>query len=432
VDPQTSFLISLFLLLAAAILAGEIALRLGQTAFAGQLLAGVVLGPAMLGPYIGISTITPQLSAVQFLATFFVLFMAGLQMRPDDIFSMSRSTVALGLSVFFVPFATAFVVVSWADPGLGALTTLFISVAVSITALPVMAILVHEFGLTDTKLGRLVMTTALVNEIVAVTVFGLLLQIRTFGPSNDVVSLAIALLAVFAFLTGVLAIHQLLKSLRETPSWKAAMGRYVGRIRSRQASFAALMVLGLGAALFSQFLGLTFVLGAFYAGILVTPESVGEELYEQVKGMLGIFMWGFFIPLFFAITGLETNFGLIGTVTAVLGLLALLLAAVMSKVAVGAALARAIGWSGPDSLALGFMVNCRGAVEIAMAVILYNEGILNVMWFTIVVTVGIVTTLVAPVGAVAAWKLTPASRSALYQRAPALAPGGLSTHFRSP
>jgi Kef-type K+ transport system membrane component KefB len=192
-------------------------------------------------------------------------------------------------------------------------------------------------------------------------------------------------------------------------------------MRTRQAGFAILIALALLAALFSQYLGLTFIVGAFYAGILVTPESVGTKLYEEVHELLRMFMWGFFIPLFFVIAGLQSNLRLLGSVTVLAGLGALLLIAGASKIGVGAGLSRALGRSGPDSLAVGFMVNCRGAVEIAMAVILYNDGILNTQWFTIVVAVGLVTTFLAPLGAVAAWRSTAAGRAELARRAPSLA-----------
>ncbi|MCI4323793.1 MAG: cation:proton antiporter, partial [Thermoplasmata archaeon] len=107
---QTEFLISLFLLLACALLAGEVALRLGQVGMVGQLIVGVLLGPTLLGPYIGLSTVSPQLSAIQFLATFFLLFMAGLELGPEQVYGMPLSTFLLGLCIFAVPFILTFAV----------------------------------------------------------------------------------------------------------------------------------------------------------------------------------------------------------------------------------------------------------------------------------------------------------------------------------
>ena len=415
---QTEFLISLFVLLGCALVAGELALRLGQLALVGQLLVGVVLGPSLLGPYIGLSTVSPQLSAVQILATFFLLFMAGLEMGPGQLFAMRRSSLALGLGIFFVPFGILLFVVHDVAPTLGLLTASFVGVTLAITALPVMAVMVSELGLLNRELGRVLMAAALVNELSAVTVFAVLLQVDTSGGHVSVISFATALGATALFLGVVFAVYYLLRAIRNRTRWRVATGRFFRTVRSQEAGFALLMVLSLGAALLSQYLGLTFVIGAFYAGMLVTPESVGQQIYEPVRRVLHVFMWGLFIPLFFAITGLQTNLHLLAVSAAASLFVALLLVAMLSKIGVGSLIAKFQKWSAPDSVAIGFLVNSRGAVEIAMAVILLTDGILSTYWFTIVVGVGLICTIVAPIGAVAAWKATPQSKADLLARLP--------------
>jgi Kef-type K+ transport system membrane component KefB len=91
-DTTTNFLVDLFVLFAGSVLAGEVAVRLGQAALVGQLLVGVVLGPTLMGPYLGLTSLTPELSAIQFLATVFILFMAGLEVVPEDIARMGLPT----------------------------------------------------------------------------------------------------------------------------------------------------------------------------------------------------------------------------------------------------------------------------------------------------------------------------------------------------
>ncbi len=420
-DTQTQFLISLFLLLGCALAAGELALRLGQLALVGQLIVGIVLGPTLLGPYIGLSTVSPQLSAVQLLATFFLLFLAGLEMGPGEVYRMPLSTILLGLCIFVLPFLLTFPVVLAVYPGTGQLTALFVAVALSITALPIMAVMVKELGLVGHEMGKVLMGAALVNELTAVTVFAVLLQVYNAGSHATWLSFAMALGSTGLFLAVVFGVYFLLRYARGRRSWTAAAGSFSRTVRSREAGFALIMVLSLGAALLSQYLGLTFVIGAFYAGLLVTPESVGPKTYEGVKSVLYVIMWGLFLPLLFAITGLQTNLRLLLTGPAEVAFLALLVTAMVSKIGVGAGFTRLRGWSGPDSVALGFLVNSRGAVNIAIAVILYTDGILNPLWFTVVVSVGLVCTIVAPVGAIAAWKATPGSRAALFQRVPSLA-----------
>lgn len=421
---QTEFLISLFVLISCAIIAGELALRVGQLALVGQLLVGVLLGPTLLGPFLGLSTVSPYLSTVQWLGTFFLLFLAGVEMGPRQVYGMKRRTLLLGVAIFFVPFVLTFVTALRVAPELGWLTASFLAVTLSITALPVMAVMVKEFGLVDKELGNLVMAAALVNELCAVTVFAVLLQISQAGSHFSWMSLAIALASTGVFLGVMTGAYFILRYGRSHASWIGASRRFFEGVRLREAAFALLMTLSLGAALLSQYLGLTFVIGAFYAGILVSPESVGHKLYDSLRSVLGVIMWGLFLPLFFAITGLQVNLKLLMTSSALLAFAALLVVAMLSKVGVGAAFGRVRKWKAPDAMALGFMANCRGAVEIAMAVILYSDGLLSTFWFTVAVGVGLVCTVVAPIGAVAAWRSSSDTRRELLERAPFLAGRG--------
>ena len=421
---QTEFIVSLFLLLTTALVAGEFVIRLGQPALVGQLITGVILGPYLLGPFYGVTTqtgVSPSLTAIQFLATFLILFMAGMEMGPEDIYGMKLGTFLTGLAVFLVPFGSCFVVAYLVFPGSTLLLLLFIAVTLSITALPIMAVMVSEFGLTGLRLGRMAMTVALVNELVAITVFAVLLQIYNGGGHPTLSSIGIALGSVALFLVVVLLAHRVLVVLHKRDAGQTFAGWAGTVVRYREAGFMILMALALGAALLSQSLGLTFVIGAFYAGILVTPESVGERAYKTAKSALNVVCWGFFIPLFFAITGLQVNLTVFLSIASLGTVLALLATAASAKIGAGAVAAKVQGWDSPNALAFGFMVNSRGAVEIAMAVILLSDGVLTSKLFTVVVAVGMATTILAPIGAIRSWKMTAQSREELAGRMPILA-----------
>ena len=416
IQPQEAFIIALVILLGCALLAGEVALRLGQLPLVGQLIVGVVLGPSLLGPSLGLTGVSPQLGAIQFLATFLLLFMAGLEVDPADVFHIPLSTLLLGLLVFSIPFGLTFVVVVAIYPTLGTILAAFIATTLSITALPIMAVMVREFGLVDRKFGKVVLVAALVNELAAITVFAVLLQLNSAGGATSWAPVLTAIGSTALFLVVVFGAYEVLRRVRRRRAARGATSNITEYFRSREAGFALLMVVSLGAALFSDVLGLTFVIGAFYAGILVTPSAAGPDANKGVQSALGVIMWGFFIPLFFAITGLQTNLRLLWGPVALVAFFALLLVAMVSKIGVGAGFTRLTGWSLPDSFAMGFMINSRGAVGIAMAVILYTDGIISTFWFTIIVAVGVVCTMIAPIGAITSWKSEPTSRADLEER----------------
>jgi Kef-type K+ transport system membrane component KefB len=410
---STSFIVDIFILLSAAVIAGEVANRLGQAALVGQLIVGVILGPTLLGPYIGLTSLSQGLTAIQVLATVFILFMAGLDIVPEQIYRMGFSTVAMGIAVFAVPFAALAVLAALLFGGAGTMTPLFIGLTLSITALPVMGILLVEFGLAKTRMGNLLISTALVNELTAVTVFAVLLQLQG-GSHSDLVAIAIAALSVGVFISVMLSIHMFLRALRGTSWWENARQRISDNWRSKEAGFAILMIAMIGASLFSQYMGLTFVVGAFYAGILVTQETAGPKAHEEASKVFDAMTWGFFIPLFFAFVGVEMNLRLLNTPWIITVFAVLLVAAVATKVGTGFYVARFFKWPRVDALAIGNLVNSRGAVELAMAVILLQDGVFNAQIFTIVAGIGLLTTFMAPIGTNWVWR-SHARRTALLE-----------------
>ncbi|MCI4327361.1 MAG: cation:proton antiporter [Thermoplasmata archaeon] len=393
----TSFIVGLFVLLTAAVLVGEIFSRFGQAALVGQILVGIVLGPTLLGSYFGLTGVNDELAGVQFLATFFILVMAGLEVSPEEVYETGFASGLLGTAIFVGPFLIGAFIVPLVIHGLSFTTTLFVSLTLSITALPVMAVMLREFGLTRTRLGVMMMNTAVINELAAVTTFAILLQLNAngFGLSE----VAIALLSVAVFLGTVLSAHMVLRVSRETRIGRVVRERITGMWKSRNSGFAILMVLALGSALFSQYLGLTFLVGAFYAGLLITPESAGTREHRGISQVFELMTWGFFIPLFFAFVGLSMNLRTLLTPTILLAFVVLIVFAVASKFVLGTGVARILNWSRSDSLAIGFFVSSRGAVELAMSLILLDLGIFNTEIFTIVAAVGLVTTIISPIGA---------------------------------
>ncbi|MGA8710429.1 MAG: cation:proton antiporter [Thermoplasmata archaeon] len=419
-DTTTEFIVALFLLVAISILVGELVSRLGVPALVGQITVGVVLGPSLFGNFLGLTNISGEFTGIQFLATFFILMMAGLAVTPAQIRATGPSAAALGIAIFLVPFVAGAGVVRLLYPSLPTDTTLFISLTISITALPVLGIMLREFNLSDTKFGSFLMNSSVVNELAAVTVFAVLLRLES-GTGNLWVDVATAVATVGLFLSTILAIHMGLQSLRQLHVWDRWVDRFRLTWRSREAGFGILMIAGLGAALYSQFLGLTFIVGAFYAGLLVTPESAGRAGHRTISLVFNAITWGFFIPLFFALVGFGMNFQTLSIADySIFAFASLALFAFFSKVFVGTAFARTLGWSANESLCAGMLVSSRGAVELAMAVILLNQGIFTTQIYTVVAGVGLLTTLFSPIGAKPFVRSITSARRLSAERAPSI------------
>jgi Kef-type K+ transport system membrane component KefB len=399
-DATTLFLTGLFLLIASAVIVGELFTRIGQAALVGQLIVGVVLGPSLLGPYVGLTSLTTELSGLQIVATFFILMMAGLAVSPSQLRSTGASAAVFGLTIFFVPFLLGTFVVRLLYPGFSDLTDLFIALAVSITALPVLGVMLREFDLVRSRFGTFLLNVSVVNELTAVTVFAVLLRIYNGGSSSTFAAIATSIGVVVLFLGTVLSVHWGLRALRRIKVWDRLVERFRATWRSRDIGFAILIVVALGAALYSQLLGLTYIIGAFYAGLLVTPESAGRREHREVSMVLDAITWGFFIPLFFALVGFGTDFrSITGSVVTLAPFIGLTIYAIFSKLFAGAGVARVLGWSPQESLAAGFLVTSRGAVELAMAVIMLSLGVINEEIYTVIAGVGLICTIISPIGA---------------------------------
>ncbi len=360
-DPTTQFIVDLFVLLAAAVLAGEISVHLGQAALVGQLLAGLVLGPTLLGPYFGLNGPTQGLTAVETLAVIFVLFLAGLEVVPRTIFRMEIGNVVLGVGIFVVPLTLGSIIVG-PVLGVGYPENLYVALALSITALPVMSIMLSEFGLTRSRLGTWLMNAALINELAAVSVFAIFLRLGP-TPLGDTTAILIGVVSLSLFLSTMLTIHQALAYLRRTFLWERMSHAFASTWRTKQGEFALLMVLVVGATLYSQFLGLTYVVGAFYAGLLVTRESAGREAHRSFSQIFDAMSWGFFIPLFFALVGVGMNLHDLASPGLIVAFVILLVVAAFAKIGPGFGIARGFGWTTNDALVIGHFVNSRGAVE---------------------------------------------------------------------
>ncbi len=401
INATTEFITGLFLLVASAVIVGEIFTHFGQAALVGQLLVGVLLGPTLLGDTLGITSasVAPEFTGLQTLATFFILLMAGLSVSPKALRETGLPSALLGIGMFFIPFLFGAGLVHLLYPQFGSLLDLFVALAISITALPVLGVMLREFDLLDTRFGVTLLNGSVVNELAAVTVFAILLRLEARGGSA-LGSIGIAVGTAFLFLGTVVAAYFVLRYLGDRPGWKRFVQRFRATWNTREAGFALLIVVGLASALYSQFLGLTFIVGAFYAGILITPEVTGPKVHRSISLVFDSVTWGFFIPLFFALVGYDTNFRLIGiSYVALIAFSAIVIYAVASKFLVGAALARALSWSVDESFSAGFLITSRGAVELAMAVILVGLGVFNQTEFTIVAGAGLITTIVAPLGA---------------------------------
>lgn len=388
--------VQLAILFGVALLCGEAARRLKQPAVLGELLGGIVIGPTVFGAaapglytdiFAANTTVAIGREAVISLGLVFFLFVAGLEVNPTYLFGRGKrilSTSALAVLVPFVLGAGGVLLLPavWDPSGTRdtLLLALFVGTALSISALPVIARILMDLSLMKQELGIVVMAAATINDVVGWLLFALV--VGTFAPGR---APAAAPLATIAIVLGVCALILVLGHWGGTRlvRWVSVSSAWPGSI------LGLIVVFVLVAAIVTEWAGIHAVLGAFLIGVALAGSS---DEYEETFAALQKFAVGFFAPLYFASLGLQADF--VARFDLLLVGLVLLIASV-GKVG-GAGLGAWLGgMSGRDALAVGFGLNARGAMEIVLASVALDYGIIDERIFVALIVMAVATSVLS-------------------------------------
>jgi Kef-type K+ transport system membrane component KefB len=371
-----------------AMIVGEIFQRLKLPALVGQIIAGIVIGPSLLN----VVQPSDSLKVITDLGVFFLMFMAGLEIKPDEIKKAGKSALLISSIAFIVPFVGG--VVAGNFLGLSMITSLFVGLALSITAVPVTAIVLMEFGLMKSKMGSTIMTAAIIDDILSLIVLGIVLQMAASGTQEiNYSSVGFSVLKIVTFLGGILLFDLLLKKTKyRLPS---QVSYRLGKLKTREIGFGILLISAFTLAVTSEMMGLHFIIGTFFAGLIIYREVIGKENFEKVRDVFSAICFGLLAPIFFAYVGTEFNLQSIGKV---LPLFAILLAvAISGKIGGGFVASKLAGFSNSESKVIAYLMNNRGLVELIMASIGLQTHLIDITLFTVIVAIGFITTMIAPI-----------------------------------
>jgi Kef-type K+ transport system membrane component KefB len=385
--------VSIVIILVAARILGEIFQRAKQPPLVGEILAGVIIGPSILGLVFP----GPDLRVLSDIAVFFLMFLAGLEMDPKEIRRAGRSAIVISLIAFFIPLLAGTNVALMF--GLTIVQALFMGLLLSITAVPVSAIVLMQFGILNSRLGNTVVTAAVINDILSLIVLSIILQIHAAegtGAQLDFDSVGWSGAKIAAFLGGIFLFDIL---FRKTAGWLPSRVEpfFSKYLQTKEAAFGILLITTIAISLIAQDIGLHFIIGTFFSGLIVYKEMIGRQNFSRVYGIISAITFGFFAPIFFALIGIEFNVQSI--INAIPLFLALLGVAVATKIAAGYFGAKIVGFSPEISLIIGFLMNGRGMVELVIASIGFAAGIIDLTLFSIAVAIGLITSILAPVTA---------------------------------
>jgi Kef-type K+ transport system membrane component KefB len=365
--------------------------RFNQPAMIGEILAGVVLGPALLN----FVHRTEDIKVISELGVFLLVILAGLEINLDDVLkSLKGKNIIISLSAFFLPIFSGFAVGKLFNQDV--MTTVFIGLCVAITALPVSIRILMDLGKLNSPLGQKIVSVAIFDDVMALTILGILLDLKDVEKTfySITTTTIFTLLKLAFFLIVVIISYRLIKRFTKEENFiEQQLNKVLGFLKGKESLFAILFVFILIFASITEVVGLHFIIGSFVAAMLINKDLIGEKHLNTVHNTTNSMAMGFLAPIFFAGIGLEFKFEAISNYWL---LIAIVFVSFASKIAGGFIGGRAAGLKNRESIVLGIGLNARGIMELVIANIAYQAKLINSEIFSMLVIMGLLTTLTTP------------------------------------
>lgn len=381
---ELSILVYVLLLIAFAKALGEAVSRVNQPPIVGELLAGIILGPFILGEvFTGLEEMYSSqfLSDLADLGILFLMLYVGMEFSPRNLFSSSwkgGSIAAMGL-VFPLGLGYYLAILF----GFEGAERAFIALAMAVTALPVTIRILKDMDVINTRTSETIVSAALITDIALLFAMGIVLGGGRDASPYELLYLAAGFIMFFvlAFLIGRYVVPHIYKLLR--------------RMQTGEGAFAVAIGIALVFAVLAERIGLPGFIGAFVAGVLLRETGTGLRVWARVEDILSGVTLGFLAPIFFVLIGFSLDFDAVSRNLPLL--VAATSIAIVGKIAGSFIPARLLGIGGNESMAISSMMMGKGAMELVFARLALEEGLIGNEVFSVLVLMGFVSTFLAPV-----------------------------------
>jgi len=383
-------LLQIIIIIAATQLLGWLFKKIGQPAVIGETVAGIILGPSLLGllfpgvfHFIFPVESLPNLRFLSQIGLILFMFIIGMELDTRLLRKQAFEALIISHASILIPFTLGIFLSYYLYQAYGHTNfisfALFMGIAMSITAFPVLARIIRDRKLTGTKLGNLAISCAASDDVTAWCILAILIAlIRSGSGMNGLLVVAMVVLYVFIMLVPVSIIMK--KILVTYEKGKIA---YNGLM-------TIMFTLLLLSSWCTEMIGIHALFGAFLAGIVIPKHGdMQKRIIERISDVSMVML----LPLFFVYTGLRTNAAILNSSGLWVSFLLILICAVAGKFGGSTLVAKALGQTWKDSLSIGALMNTRGLMELIVLNIGYDMGILSTEIFSMMVLMALLTTM---------------------------------------
>ena len=377
-----SIIIDVLIVLAAALLIGELFERFRFPSVVGELLSGMIIGPSLLGLVVA----DDSLRAISAIALFFIIFHIGFEMKTQMLLGNLRFASLFSITSFLIPLALIVLAALFFFP-FGVEENFIVALAIGVPSLSIVSVLIWQYNLLKTTTGQIILASVTLSDV-----FAFIILVGILRPIESTLTVVLEI-AIFAII--FLVIDRILNL--KPHAFQKILARSSRFIKREDFAFALLIIFALLFSALFQTIGLSFILGAFFAGLIVHDGLIGRKASERISQTLSTMNRIFFIPLFFGFAGIEVILASIGY-SYYVGLIVLIAVALGVGVSLTYYVSRKVLRPKMDVAPkqLAGILGGRGAIGIVIASVAFSESALNEAGFSLVILATLIMSLVIP------------------------------------
>ncbi len=353
--------------------------RIGLPTIMGELIAGVLIGPAVFG-FIEPNEIIDILAQ---LGIFFLMLHTGVETNPREFISALRKSFGIATIGALFPFLAATSIALLFGYSMN--TALFVGITLTATAVVVTLKILNDLGLQNTKLARVIVASCILDDLLSLVSFSIILSVVKSEEISLFSLLMVGLKSTLFFGVTIIAgyyLYPILKRPFRDPKGKG---------------FTFLLILGIGFGLFAELIGLHMILGAYLAGLFFREEVASKELIQKVEDRLYGIAYSFLGPIFFISLGFHITFGAFSN-SGILLLVALVCSCVISQVISAGGMAKVAKFSNLESLTIGIGMTGRAEMAFILAAIGLKLEVIDDTVFSILIFSTFILNIIASIG----------------------------------